>query len=158
MLENNSYDLVTNTSTGAPVVSPSNTLRQPVKTNDLREWTPAVPVLLCAGDQDPTVFYLNTQLMQHYWMANAPSASVRVLDVDSGVTSGALYASLKNGFAAAKTAVAGRGARRRERWWSHGSAPGVSCHPRSAGLPECGKILFRRIQMRVKWLPSLTSC
>ena len=95
-----------NLSTGVPAVSPTNTLRQAVKTNDLRDWTPTAPVLLCAGDQDPTVFYLNTQLMQHYWMANAPSASVTVLDVDSGVTSGDPYASLKKGFAAAKTAVA----------------------------------------------------
>jgi hypothetical protein len=26
--------------------------------NDLRNWSPTAPVLLCAGDQDPTVFYL----------------------------------------------------------------------------------------------------
>ena len=93
-------------STGVPAVSPTNTLRQDTKTNDLRDWTPSAPVLLCAGDQDPTVFYLNTQLMQHYWMVNAPSSSVTVLDVDSGVTSGDPYASLKDAFAAAKVAVA----------------------------------------------------
>jgi hypothetical protein len=89
-------------STGVPAVSPTNTLRQALKTNDLRNWTPTAPVLLCAGDQDPTVFYLNTQLMQGYWTANAPSASVTVLDVDAAVTSGDPYADLKRAFAAAK--------------------------------------------------------
>ncbi len=93
-------------STGVPAVSPTNTLRQALKMNDLRNWNPSAPVLLCAGDQDPTVFYLNTQLMQHYWMANAPAASVTVLDVDSAATSGDPYGDLKKGFAAAKALVA----------------------------------------------------
>lgn len=92
--------------TGVPAAAPTNTLRQDLKTNDLRNWSPASPVLLCAGDQDPTVFYLNTQLIQEYWMSNAPGASFTVLDVDSAVTSGDPYASLKDGFAAAKALVA----------------------------------------------------
>jgi hypothetical protein len=93
-------------STGVPAASPTNTMRQALKTNDLRNWSPTSPVLLCAGDRDPTVFYLNTQLLQQYWTANPPSASVTVLDVDSAVAGGDAYASLKNGFAAAKAAVA----------------------------------------------------
>jgi hypothetical protein len=92
--------------TGVPAASPTNTLRQDLKTNDLRNWSPAAPVLLCAGDQDPTVFYLNTDLMHQYWAANAPSAAVTVLDVDSAVASNDPYTDLKNGFAAAKAAVA----------------------------------------------------
>jgi len=82
------------------------TLRQALKTNDLRNWSPTSPVLLCAGDQDPTVFYFNTQLIQQYWMANAPAASVTVLDVDAAVANGDPYADLKKGFAAAKALVA----------------------------------------------------
>jgi hypothetical protein len=93
-------------STGIPATSPTNTLRQALKLNDLRNWSPTAPVLLCAGDQDPTVFYLNTQLMQQYWMANAPGAAATILDVDSAVTAGDPYADLKNGFAAAKALVA----------------------------------------------------
>ena len=93
-------------STGVPATAPTNTLRQALKTNDLRNWNPTAPVLLCAGDGDPTVFYFNTQLMQQYWMANAPSAAVTVLDVDSAVAAGEPYADLKNSFAAAKAAVA----------------------------------------------------
>lgn len=93
-------------STGVPAAAPTNTLRQDLKTNDLRNWSPQAPVLLCAGDQDPTVFYLNTQLMQQYWSANAPASAVTVLDVDSPVASGDPYGNLKNEFAAAKALVA----------------------------------------------------
>ena len=92
--------------TGVPATAPTNTLRQALKTNDLRNWSPTAPVLLCAGDQDPTSFYFNTLLIQRYWAANAPSATVTVLDVDSAVTPDDPYASLKNGFTAAKAVVA----------------------------------------------------
>jgi Prolyl oligopeptidase family len=93
------------TTTDVPPAAPANTLRQALKTNDLRDWAPTAPVLLCAGDSDPTVFYLNTQLIQGYWAANAPGSSVTVLDVDSASSSGDPYATLKDGFAAAKAAV-----------------------------------------------------
>lgn len=92
--------------TGDPAAAPANSFRQDLKMNDLRNWTPKAPVLLCAGDQDPTVFYLNTSLMQRYWMMNAPGASVAVLDVDAPVSSGDPYGDLKKAFAAAKAAVA----------------------------------------------------
>jgi hypothetical protein len=93
-------------SSGVPAASPANGLRQDLKTNDLRSWSPTAPVLLCAGNSDPTVFYFNTQLMQSYWAANAPSAAVTVLDVDSSVASNDPYANEKKGFAAAKDFVA----------------------------------------------------
>ena len=91
---------------GVPAAAPTTGLRQDLKTNDLRNWTPTAPVLLCAGDNDPTVFYLNTQLIQNYWGANAASAAVTLLDVDSGVSSGDPYSAEKDGFAAAKAAIA----------------------------------------------------
>jgi hypothetical protein len=50
--------------TGLPAANPGNALRQDLKLNDLRNWTPDAPVLLCGGDEDPTVFYFDTQLMQ----------------------------------------------------------------------------------------------
>jgi pimeloyl-ACP methyl ester carboxylesterase len=93
------------TTTDMPPVAPTNALRKAVKTNDLRNWAPTAPVLLCGGDGDPTSFYLNTQLMQGYWAANAPTSSVTVLDVDSAASSGDPYGTLKDGFAAAKAAV-----------------------------------------------------
>jgi alpha-beta hydrolase superfamily lysophospholipase len=92
--------------TGVPAAAPTNTLRQALKSNDLRNWSPTAPVLLCAGDGDPTVFYFNTQLMADYWMANPPAAAITVLDVDSAVASGDPYATLKNAFAAEKVLVA----------------------------------------------------
>ena len=76
----------TTTDDAAYAANAGNTLRQDLAKNDLRDFNPAGPVLLCGGDDDhPTVFYFNTQLMQGYWAAHAPSAQVTVLDVDSAV-------------------------------------------------------------------------
>lgn len=94
------------TTTDTPPANAGNALRQDLAKNDLRDFNPSVPVLLCGGDNDPTVFYLNTQLMQGYWATHAPSAQVTVLDVDSAVGTNDPYADVKNGFTAAKTAVA----------------------------------------------------
>ncbi|MHB8812927.1 MAG: alpha/beta hydrolase family protein [Steroidobacteraceae bacterium] len=93
------------TTTDVPPANAGNTLRQDLAKNDLRNFNPSVPVLLCGGNNDPTVFYLNTQLMQGYWAAHAPSAEDTILDVDSAVGSNDPYADVKNGFAAAKAAV-----------------------------------------------------
>jgi hypothetical protein len=90
---------------GLPPDDPDNPLRQALKTNDLRNWTPTAPVLLCAGNSDPTVFYLNTQLMQDYWEAVAPSAPVVVLDVDSAAGTGDPFATLKTQFNIAKDLI-----------------------------------------------------
>ncbi len=91
---------------GQPPANPVHPLRQALKANDLRTWTPSAPVLLCAGNLDPTVFYLNTQLMQGYWAATAPTAPVTVLDIDSAPSSGDPYETEKEGFATAKDLVA----------------------------------------------------
>lgn len=95
-----------NTTTGVPAASPANALRQDLKTNDLRNWAPVAPVLLCAGDSDPTVFYFDTQLIEGYWAASAPDSKVTVLDVDAAPSGSDPYGTLKTAFAAAKTAVA----------------------------------------------------
>ena len=93
------------TTTDVPPANPGNTLRQDLAKNDMRDFNPSVPVLLCGGDNDPTVFYFNTLLMQTYWAANAPNAPVSILDVDSAVGANDPYADVKDGFAAAKAAV-----------------------------------------------------
>jgi Prolyl oligopeptidase family len=92
--------------TGIPAASPGNTLRQALKTNDLRNWVPTSPVMLCGGNSDPTVFFFDTQLMQDYWTANPPTTPLTILDVDSSATSGDPYATIKQIFADAKTAMA----------------------------------------------------
>jgi hypothetical protein len=93
--------------TGAPSATAKNPIRIAGAKNDLRGWTPAAPVLLCAGNGDPTVFYsLNTGLMKALWGA-LPAGLVTVLDVDSAVT-GATdpFAAAKMGFAQTKQAMA----------------------------------------------------
>jgi hypothetical protein len=91
---------------GRSAANPVNRLRQAFKANDLRNWTPTSPVLLCAGNHDPTVLYMNTQLMRNYWAASGATAQIRVLDLDAGITIEDPYAARKLGFAAAKAAVA----------------------------------------------------
>jgi hypothetical protein len=95
-----------NTTTAVPATAPANTFRQALKTNDLRNWTPTAPMLLCAGNADPTVFYMNTQLMQSYWAAAGATPPVTVLDVDSSKTDGDPYEALKTGFATFKDLIA----------------------------------------------------
>jgi alpha/beta superfamily hydrolase len=91
--------------TGVPAAAPANTLRQDLKTNDLRDWSPTAPLLLCGGNEDPDVFFFDTQLMQAYWAKNSPSAPAGVVDMDSSPTTNDPYADEKIGFAAAVAAI-----------------------------------------------------
>ncbi len=92
--------------TGAPATGATNPIRIAAVKNDLRGWTPQAPVLLCAGNGDPTVFYkLNTAVMGALW-AGLPAGLVTVLDVDSAVTGASdPFAAAKVGFAQGKTAM-----------------------------------------------------
>ena len=95
------------TTNGIAAATPGIRLRQALKQNDLRTWIPAAPTLLCGGNADPTVFWFNTQLMQGYWAARAPSPSpVVVLDLDSTASGGDPYADLKSRFVLAKQIAA----------------------------------------------------
>jgi dienelactone hydrolase len=89
-------------SDGLPPADPEHPLRQALKVNDQRTWTPTAPMLLCAGNADPTVLYLNTELMQNYWET---AATVTVLDIDSAVGSDDPFETQKIQFAAAKDLV-----------------------------------------------------
>jgi hypothetical protein len=91
--------------TGLPPVSPGIALRRDLKANDLRNWRPTAPLLLCGGDQDPEVYFFNTELMQAYWSANPPPAMVTAVDIDSPATAADPYGNEKTGFAAAVHAV-----------------------------------------------------
>jgi len=94
---------------GLPAASPTNKLRIHLKANDLRNWTPTAPVLLCGGNSDPTVYFFNTNLMQHYWAGHPPATAPVILDIDSPVTAGDPYAALKSAFSAARDAVLAAG-------------------------------------------------
>lgn len=103
---------VPNVTNGAQPVDPKYPMRIAAKKNDLRNWKPTSPVLLCAGSGDPTVFYnVNTQLMQGFWSAPSPAALapdlLTVLNVDSSPTSVTdPFAAAKVGFGRAKTSTA----------------------------------------------------
>jgi dienelactone hydrolase len=93
--------------TGVAAAAPGLSWRQALKTNDLRNWVPTAPTLLCGGDMDPLVFWFNTALMQSYWAAHAAgSMPISVLDLDSAPTAGDPYVGLKQDFATAKNLVA----------------------------------------------------
>ncbi|HWW21666.1 MAG TPA: hypothetical protein VNZ06_12745, partial [Steroidobacteraceae bacterium] len=98
-----------NLTTGVPASSPQVAWRQELKANDLRDWTPTSPTLLCAADQDPSVYFFNTQFMQQYWMAHPssnPSTALSVLDLDSASVAAGADGSLQTAFQAAKAAYA----------------------------------------------------
>ena len=98
--------------TGGQASAPASPLRMALKKNDLRNWQPRSPVLLCGGNSDPTVFFnLNTQLMQGFWSAPSPAALpaglLTVVDVDSSPSSAAdPFAAAKVGFGQAKSQTA----------------------------------------------------
>ena len=93
--------------TGVAAAAPAVPLRQALKTNDLRDWSPLHPVLLCGGDGDPTVFFFNTQLMQGYWTGHGVAApAFGVLDLDATGGAADPYAGLKTQFAVAKQLLA----------------------------------------------------
>lgn len=91
----------------APAANPAQPLRQAFKRNDLRNWVPRAPVLLCGGHLDPMVFFFNAEIEQAYWKnAHVAQGLTSVLDVDSAPGANDPFAALKTGFAQAKAAVA----------------------------------------------------
>jgi hypothetical protein len=89
---------------GRPAAAPANPLRVAFKRNDLRDWSPTAPVQLCAGHDDPTVLYLNTERIDAYWKTTGVTA--KVLDVDGNVSLGDGDATIKLAFDTAKAAIA----------------------------------------------------
>ena len=88
--------------------APKNPFRQSGKKNDLRTYVPNVPVLLCGGNGDPTVFWDSSLYTSAYFKANGmPAQALQVLDVDSAVTGpNDPFAPVKLGFAALKASTA----------------------------------------------------
>lgn len=78
--------------TGLPASAPANPLRQAFKLNDLRGYLPSMPVLMCGGHNDPTVFFKpNGQLMTGV-LANVASSGTplkfALLDMDQTAANG----------------------------------------------------------------------
>ncbi|MBC3886445.1 alpha/beta hydrolase family protein [Undibacterium griseum] len=87
--------------------TPANGLRKAGVKNDLRNYVPNVPVMLCGGGSDPTVFFVSTQATAGFFLAKGlPAAALTTLDVDTSPTSAAdPFAAAKIGFAQVKTAT-----------------------------------------------------
>ena len=97
--------------TGGTATAPAHPMRKAFKANDLRNWSPKRPVMLCGGNGDPTVFFnLNTKTMESLWTAPSPLAPpaglLTVLDVDSASPgAGDPFAAVRAGFAQSKAAT-----------------------------------------------------
>ncbi|WP_166454728.1 alpha/beta hydrolase family protein [Duganella rivi] len=95
-----------NASSASPLAcTPAQSLRKWLLKNDLRTYTPAVPLFLCGGDADPLVPYSNTIYTSAYFRAqNSASLKLTVLNVDDTALTGPSLATRAE-FAAAKALV-----------------------------------------------------
>ncbi len=64
-------------------------------------------MLLCGGNSDPTVYFVNTQATSGYFLGNGmPAPLLTVVDIDSAPSgAGDPFAAAKVGFGQAKSAV-----------------------------------------------------
>jgi pimeloyl-ACP methyl ester carboxylesterase len=84
--------------------APAQALRAWLVKNDLRSYTPNVPLLLCGGDGDPTVPYSNTSSAMAYFHGHGATATE--LNIDSSLDGvNGFFRLPKMGFAAAKAAL-----------------------------------------------------
>jgi predicted esterase len=91
-------------STAPLACAPAQALRKWLVKNDLRSFTPAVPLLLCGGDGDPTVPYFNTTAAAAYFRARG--TNVTELNIDSSLDGlNDFFRLPKIGFATTKAAL-----------------------------------------------------
>lgn len=126
--------LVPERTTGMPAAMPGHPMRQALKANDLRDWVPRRPMLLCGGQADPTVFFaLNTGALQALWSPPSPAAMppgmLSVLDVDAPISGfNDPHADIKAGFALAKATAAAQGGPAAALLLYHGALVPPFCH------------------------------
>ena len=72
-------------------------LRKDLALNDMRSggWSPQEPMLMCGGDQDPTVYFQNTQIMAALWTPYVAGGLVSVLDLNGTPQAGNPFAPLQ---------------------------------------------------------------
>jgi pimeloyl-ACP methyl ester carboxylesterase len=72
-------------------------LRKDTALNDMRAggWFPEEPMLMCGGDQDPTVFFQNAQIMAALWTPYVQGGLVSVLDLNGTPQAGNPFAPLQ---------------------------------------------------------------
>ncbi|MYM81717.1 prolyl oligopeptidase family serine peptidase [Duganella sp. FT50W] len=95
-----------NAGSAAPLsCKPAHALRKWLQKNDLRSYTPNVPMFLCGGDADPVVPYTNTSATAAYFRAqNVAGLNLTVLNLED-TSMLAPYATSRGQFAAAKFAA-----------------------------------------------------
>src|SRR5471030_354092 len=93
------------TSNASPLAcAPAQALRQWLVKNDLRNYVPSVPLLLCGGKDDPVVSFTNADATNAYFVAQGKAANTLTeLNIDG--TSLGPYSSEQLAFLAAKLAV-----------------------------------------------------
>lgn len=95
--------------TGRPPEASSVGLRQAAILNDLRNWTPTAPMMMCGGPGDGAAeFRFGAQLMMQYWSdpAHAPQPGVvTLLDFESEIHEDDPYAGLKRDFLARRDGI-----------------------------------------------------
>lgn len=84
--------------------TPAYPLRAHLRENDLRtNWTPAAPMLMCGGHDDPEVPYVaDTVVFSHFWapfissvpFGGVPNNYVTVLDVDPDASAGGIQSAI----------------------------------------------------------------
>ncbi|RZL65223.1 MAG: alpha/beta hydrolase [Variovorax sp.] len=85
---------------------PALGFRRAAVANDLRNWLPTRPVLMCGGANDPTVNFISTRATAGYFAARGmPPAALTVVDLEDTAVNDA-YASARGGFAQAKAGLA----------------------------------------------------
>jgi acetyl esterase/lipase len=85
---------------------PAVGFRKAARANDLRNWLPTRPVLMCGGANDPTVNFLSTRATAGYFRARGmPAAALTVVDLEDNATTDA-YSAARAGFAQAKSTLA----------------------------------------------------
>ena len=86
-----------NASTVALAATSTIGFRKDLALNDMRAggWSPQEPMLMCGGDQDPTVFFQNAQIMAALWTPYVAGGLVSVLDLNGTPQAGSPFAPLQ---------------------------------------------------------------
>lgn len=93
-----------NTSAAAPLgCAPAQPLRRWLLRNDLRTYTPTVPLFLCGGADDPVVPFANTRALGAYFAAHG-ATTVTALDLEENSLA-APYLTSRTQFAGAKQVI-----------------------------------------------------
>jgi hypothetical protein len=87
----------------------ASNFRADLQRNSLLGWTPRAPTALCAGEQDPTVYYFNSTVVQADFASRGATVPLWNLEARGSLPSGAGADAVYLGFQAAKLA-AGSGA------------------------------------------------